>query len=66
MFSDGLDGIESALSDVGILLVGKLLLEGLNGPAEKIVSAEFSEGEMRPMPPPPNSRTRRDRNLLAD
>jgi len=33
-----LDGVESTLSNVGILLVGKLLLQRSNGPAEQSVS----------------------------
>lgn len=41
MFSDGLDGVESSLSDVGILLVGKLLLEGFDGPVNNIVSKKL-------------------------
>jgi hypothetical protein len=32
MFSDGLDGVERSLPDVGILLIAELLLEGLDGP----------------------------------
>lgn len=35
MLSNSLDGVERALPDVGILLVGELLLEGFDGPVEK-------------------------------
>jgi hypothetical protein len=41
MLSDCLDGVESALSGVGILLVAKLLLEGFDGPVNNIVSKKL-------------------------
>jgi hypothetical protein len=41
MFSDGLDGVERSLPDVGILLVAELLLEGLDGPVQYNVSKIF-------------------------
>lgn len=55
MFSDGLNGIEGALSNVGILLVGQLLLEGFDGPI-KTSSAQLLgtllQGDSRPAAPP--------------
>ena len=48
VFSDSLDGIESALSCCGILLVGELLLEGFDSPEGKILADCFeakSKGE---------------------
>ena len=41
MFSNGLDGVESSLPDVGVLLVAELLLEGFDGPVNNIVSKKF-------------------------
>jgi hypothetical protein len=41
VLSNGLDGIESALSHNGILLVCQLLLEHLDGPRGANVSAEI-------------------------
>ena len=35
MLSNSLDGIEGTFPDVGILLVGKLLLEGFDGPVRR-------------------------------
>lgn len=42
VFSNCLDGIESALSGIRILLVAKLLLESLDGPKAKNVSMTLS------------------------
>jgi hypothetical protein len=39
MLSNCLDGIESTLADGGIFLVAELLLQCLDGSAEKILSA---------------------------
>ncbi len=38
MLSNGFDGIQSAFSDVGVLLVGELFLEGYDGSADTLVS----------------------------
>ena len=37
MGSNRLDGIAGTFADIGILLVGKLLPEGLDGPGEFLV-----------------------------
>jgi hypothetical protein len=41
MLRNGLDGIESAFSSVGILLVAKLLLQGFDGSASMVISIVF-------------------------
>ena len=41
MLRNGLNGIESAFSGVGILLVAKLLLQGFDGSASMVISIVF-------------------------